>query len=841
MPPENDSEPNNGSRVVRKRMLLSEVYVHKKRRRTTGDIYLAEFEVFHIYEVVDDNHTFIQPRLATNCNEREEVIDALNNVTGSDTPPIQRLIKKLTERSELIWIYSSRFSRTFSSGYLLFFCFSVLGVTKAAEKRIKNEPIDEVPAADPVQDLPIVQCEPADSCTEALHSPNDLNSDEHYALTVTPSELNDMNIADEPMDISVAYNCEILTELHDTDATESTAAASEIEASDDFIEPQKSTDTAENVSNVELSTINHPATSTTIDTLPISSADSIEQSSEPSAQATILAPPTPVIRVRPAASLMQTSAQQPPAVLRMIRPKLSTTIESRSIQPKPAEEAPTIIQPRLSGLQETRRPFVVTEKSMTVRMMNGVLQPIRIVKAIQRMSDQQSQSGSASATTQQPRFIRIQGAAGQNTAIHISNGQIRCIPTIKVPISSQSGTTNVQAQPKAVQATSQPAQNTWNMPRPKLRIARVQSVSGPAPSLSTVSNGLGVPKLRVSRVQSICGSAPPKLPDEFVAPASRIQTSRSSLSPPHSSGAMSTPLRRIAPTPAASGKGPTILNGTTARVLNGSIAPRNHCHSVVSLEQLGVECDIPKRQTMTPQIEQVFGRATKIFADARPVLATLSSKLPTQKSPVRSTGIPSHVEQPPKSSSPKCSSPVPKAAPSPVPMQKPHSVDAAKTETAIPVNDKLQPAQVDNYDCLDLRCNICLYVSSTPAEFEDHMIFGHNCDWLCSKCHKVFASSQLLTEHRTADNCAKKINADRPYVCIISAPIILSGETKSGEGASLQCKYCPCVFDTEKEYVQHAQRHATRFRCKLCTSKDTLDKSAMRAHLQRVHSFKGIY
>lgn len=101
MPPDNDSVANNGSSVARKRMLLAEVYVHKRRRKISDELNPFEFEVFHIYELVDDVHTFIQPRLATNCNERDEVIDALNNVTGSDTPPLQRLIKKLIERREL--------------------------------------------------------------------------------------------------------------------------------------------------------------------------------------------------------------------------------------------------------------------------------------------------------------------------------------------------------------------------------------------------------------------------------------------------------------------------------------------------------------------------------------------------------------------------------------------------------------------------------------------------------------------------------------------------------------------------------------------------------------------
>lgn len=96
----NASEVNGENlQIGSKRMLLSEVYVHKKRRKIALEDILTNYEVFHIFEVVEQN-LYIQPRLATNCNETGDVIDALKNASGSDTPQMQRLITRLSEASK---------------------------------------------------------------------------------------------------------------------------------------------------------------------------------------------------------------------------------------------------------------------------------------------------------------------------------------------------------------------------------------------------------------------------------------------------------------------------------------------------------------------------------------------------------------------------------------------------------------------------------------------------------------------------------------------------------------------------------------------------------------------
>lgn len=96
----------------RKRMLLSEVYVHKARKlnsdsnpdNASGNSVDDDdhFDVFHIFELTDDPTTKITPKLSTNCTEPRKIIDVLRNSTGSDTPQLERLIEKLCAQSEFV-------------------------------------------------------------------------------------------------------------------------------------------------------------------------------------------------------------------------------------------------------------------------------------------------------------------------------------------------------------------------------------------------------------------------------------------------------------------------------------------------------------------------------------------------------------------------------------------------------------------------------------------------------------------------------------------------------------------------------------------------------------------
>lgn len=88
------------SALATKRMMLSEVYVHKTRRLNDDPQTEDKFDVFHIYEFDDNSNVKISPKLSTNCTEPRKIIDVLRNSTGSETPQLQRLIEKLCAQSK---------------------------------------------------------------------------------------------------------------------------------------------------------------------------------------------------------------------------------------------------------------------------------------------------------------------------------------------------------------------------------------------------------------------------------------------------------------------------------------------------------------------------------------------------------------------------------------------------------------------------------------------------------------------------------------------------------------------------------------------------------------------
>lgn len=107
----------NASDIVnakRKRMLLAEVYVHKARKMDTDTEKVTDqeqsdkFEVFHIYELEDNENTKITPKLSTNCTEPGKIIDVLENSTGSETPQLHRLIEKLRAQRKFCFVLFDR-------------------------------------------------------------------------------------------------------------------------------------------------------------------------------------------------------------------------------------------------------------------------------------------------------------------------------------------------------------------------------------------------------------------------------------------------------------------------------------------------------------------------------------------------------------------------------------------------------------------------------------------------------------------------------------------------------------------------------------------------------------
>ncbi|XP_055305382.1 uncharacterized protein LOC129570038 [Sitodiplosis mosellana] len=137
-----------------------------------------------------------------------------------------------------------------------------------------------------------------------------------------------------------------------------------------------------------------------------------------------------------------------------------------------------------------------------------------------------------------------------------------------------------------------------------------------------------------------------------------------------------------------------------------------------------------------------------------------------------------------------------------------------------------------NNKCTDFRCNICLDFNETFEEFKTHMFRKHQYNFLCEKCHDVFRTRQLFELHLNAatNECTNPENSKRTFICIVDPPVILM---KSNKVFAFRCKHCSIAFHNQRNYVQHAQRHAKLFRCKLCPQAKAMPANAMQNHLNQ--------
>lgn len=146
--------------------------------------------------------------------------------------------------------------------------------------------------------------------------------------------------------------------------------------------------------------------------------------------------------------------------------------------------------------------------------------------------------------------------------------------------------------------------------------------------------------------------------------------------------------------------------------------------------------------------------------------------------------------------------------------------------------------QSGDKSCADYRCNICLMFNDSNLQYREHMLRRHGFRMICEQCHEAFHHQQTYIKHLTVDSagvkgvgrtlkCSLSANASRTYICIVEPPIILIRKEKV---FAFRCKFCDLAFQTQRNYVQHAQRHAKQFRCKKCPTKP-LNIDLMREHL----------
>lgn len=133
-------------------------------------------------------------------------------------------------------------------------------------------------------------------------------------------------------------------------------------------------------------------------------------------------------------------------------------------------------------------------------------------------------------------------------------------------------------------------------------------------------------------------------------------------------------------------------------------------------------------------------------------------------------------------------------------------------------------------NCFDYRCNECLKFNETFPEFKTHMFRVHQYPLTCQKCHQSFITRQNFQSHLSNGICTSVANSNRSFVCIVDPPVILM---KNNYVFAFRCKHCNLAFKKQKNYVQHAQRHARMFRCKRCRNTKALSLKDMQSHLKK--------
>lgn len=142
---------------------------------------------------------------------------------------------------------------------------------------------------------------------------------------------------------------------------------------------------------------------------------------------------------------------------------------------------------------------------------------------------------------------------------------------------------------------------------------------------------------------------------------------------------------------------------------------------------------------------------------------------------------------------------------------------------------KLTFASPSDEDCSDYRCNVCLRFNQTFAEYKIHMMKSHFYSYVCEKCRDVFKNRNLYYDHLDSKmKCVRRENSSRAFVCIVDPPVILMRNSKV---FAFRCRHCNVAFHNQRNYVQHAQRHAKLFRCKICPSAKTMSAPFMQRHL----------
>lgn len=159
------------------------------------------------------------------------------------------------------------------------------------------------------------------------------------------------------------------------------------------------------------------------------------------------------------------------------------------------------------------------------------------------------------------------------------------------------------------------------------------------------------------------------------------------------------------------------------------------------------------------------------------------------------------------------------------------SMEMTKKNNSIVDEDPTQINIIPSSDekGLDYRCNTCLEFNETFADYSYHMMSVHGDLHACENCSQTFESWELFDKHFFRGQCIATANVRRMFICIVDPPIILM---KKEDVFAFKCRHCSSAFHNQRNYLQHAQRHATRFRCKECQKVPPMTTEGMKEHIK---------
>lgn len=153
------------------------------------------------------------------------------------------------------------------------------------------------------------------------------------------------------------------------------------------------------------------------------------------------------------------------------------------------------------------------------------------------------------------------------------------------------------------------------------------------------------------------------------------------------------------------------------------------------------------------------------------------------------------------------------------------------------VKQSADDADTDEDEYKDYRCNICLEQNANFLQLQTHLFTIHLLSYVCRDCHTTFDTRSQYESHMRASNamgtCKEMLNTCRKYMTMLNPPIRESkiSVSKSAREGAVICGQCSLKLPNMSQYCAHAQRHANKFICRICSRETCRTQRDMAAHL----------